>query len=194
MWKKPIPKGYLQFPKSLKTTKLQTWRTDLGCWGLRVGTCEGRCFKEGARGIWPALIRQLCSFFFFFDSSVFWLWWHCDVFDCGCILIWRLHTSTRTVLSHRDTQKWVYAKMSEIWVRSVVFYADARPQVLTEDSGHAKCHHQGKSTWDLPCSMFCNFLGVCNSLFLFLFLMQTIFKVFIEFVTILLLFMVWFFG
>ena len=44
--------------------------------------------------------------------------------------------------------------------------------------------------------MFCNFLGVCNSLFLsfFFFFMQTIFKVFIEFVTILLLFMVWFFG
>ena len=83
MWKKPIPKGYLQFPKSLKTTKLQTWRTDLGCWGLRVGTCEGRCFKEGARGIWPALIRQLCSLFFFF-------WQLCIliVMALWCIWLW----------------------------------------------------------------------------------------------------------
>ena len=40
--------------------------------------------------------------------------------------------------------------------------------------------------------MFCKFLEVYNDFFSFL--MQTLFKVFIEFVPILLLFMVWFFG
>ena len=73
-----------------------------------------------------------------------------------------------------------------------MFCTDASSWVLTVDSGHAKCHHQGKSTLRPTLFYVSQVLG--SPQLFFSFLMQTLFKVFIEFVTILLLFMVWFFG